>query len=326
MSPDEKKESYNANSIKVLDGLEGVRKRFDLIEISRKIKRKGDVLKLSTELRIKPRILSEAIEEGRIKKLMPNIEKSKANILARLKTDREVSLFAEKHDIFKTPTRKLIKLIRGWNLELEKNPFILLTLEEHDLVMGSLLGDACVRQREKNSSFRVAHSAKQRDYIGYKLNTLKNFKISELTKRKRIINGRMVEMISLDTHSHPVFNYYRNLFYKDNVKVVTFDILNQLTPRSLAFWICDDGSYNNKQGYIILCTNAYSFEEHRLMKEFFKQKFGLDPTIGFRDKKYYYLRFKQEDSRKLIEIIRPFIPDCMKYKIGEIKNVARREK
>ena len=38
------------------------------------------------------------------------------------------------------------------------------------------------------------------------------------------------------------------------------------------------------------------------------------------DKKYYYLRFKQEDSKKLIEIIKPFIINSMKYKIGEIKN------
>ena len=50
------------------------------------------------------------------------------------------------------------------------------------------------------------------------------------------------------------------------------------------------------------------------------KKFGLNPTIGFRDKKYYYLRFKQKDSRKLIEVIKPFIPSCMNYKIGETKN------
>jgi len=53
------------------------------------------------------------------------------------------------------------------------------------------------------------------------------------------------------------------------------------------------------------------------MKKFFNEKFGLNPTIGFRDGKYYYLRFKQDDSKKLIEIVRPFIPESMKYKIGE---------
>ena len=127
-------------------------------------------------------------------------------------------------------------------------------------------------------------------------------------------------MIYLSTRTHPVFNYYRELFYINNKKTITKQILNQLNPRSLAIWVCDDGSYNNKQGYIILCTNSYSLEEHELIKEFFKERFSLDPTIGFRDNKYYYLRFKQEDSKKLIKIIKPFIPKSMKYKIREIQN------
>ena len=33
--------------------------------------------------------------------------------------------------------------------------------------------------------------------------------------------------------------------------------------------------------------------------------------------KYYYLRFKQNDTKKLIEIIKPFIHKSMLYKIGE---------
>ena len=48
----------------------------------------------------------------------------------------------------------------------------------------------------------------------------------------------------------------------------------------------------------------------------FKEQFGLNPTIAFRDNKYYYLRFKKEDSKKLIEIVKPFIPLSMLYKVG----------
>jgi len=134
-----------------------------------------------------------------------------------------------------------------------------------------------------------------------------------------MINERKVTMINLSTKTHPVFNYYRNLFYGSDKKIITREILDQLNPRSLAIWICDDGSYDNTQGYIVLCTNSFSLEEHKLMKKFFNEKFGLDPTIGFRDNKYYYLRFKQDDSKKLIKIIKPFITDSMIYKIGENK-------
>jgi len=314
------KKDYTAESIKVLEGLEGVRKRFDIIEISKSIKKKGDILILSKLLKIKPRILNSAIDEGRILKIIPNLQKSKAGILSRLRTDREVELFSKRYNLNNIPARKLIKLIREWNKDIQKNPLLLITQEEHDLIMGSSLGDASIRQRERNSCFRVAHSIRQEGYINFKLRILKDFKISEFARRDRVIKGNRVNMIHLATKTHPLFNYYRNMFYKNGRKVVTKEILNQLDARSLAFWICDDGSYSNTQRYIILCTNSYSLEEHNLMKDFFKEKFNLNPTIGFRDGKYYYLRFKQFDTKILINIIKQFIPECMLYKIGGIKS------
>ncbi len=316
------KKSYTAEDIKVLEGLEGVRKRFDVVELSKKIRKQGDMLILSNELKVKPRIMREAVQEGRILSLFPNIHKSKSGILVRLRTDKELKLFSQRYNIYHTSAKDLIKLVRQWNKEVQINPFILISQEEHDLIIGSLMGDASIRQREKNSCFRVAHSLKQKEYIQFKKDILNQFKTSEFKEVKRKIKDRFVHVIDFATKTHPVFNYYRNLFYQNRRKVITGDILNQLTARSLAYWICDDGSYGTKQGYIILCTNSYNLEEHNLMKEFFKEKFGINPTIGFRDKKYYYLRFKQEDTKKLIEIIKPFIPQGMKYKLGELENVA----
>lgn len=307
---------YNAEMIKVLEGLEGVRKKFDVVELSRKIKKKGDILVLSQELKIKPRILNSAIDEGRVLQLIPEIQKSKAGILSGLKTDREIRKFIEKFNFNEISPKQLREEVTKWRKEIQKNPLMLLTQREHDLIIGSLLGDASIRQREKNSCFRVSHSLKQKDYINFKFNLLKNFKFSEFKETKRKIKKKNIDVIDLSTHTHPVFNYYRNLFYKNGKKIITKDMLNKLNPRSLAFWICDDGSYNNRQGYIVLCTNSFSLNEHRLMKKLFNERFGLDPTIGFRDGKYYYLRFKQEDSKKLIEIIKSFIPKCMSYKIG----------
>jgi hypothetical protein len=308
--------SYGAESIKVLEGLEGVRKRFDVVELSKKVKRHGDILILSRELKIRPRILNSAINEGKILSVFPRLDKGKADILSRLKTSRELMSFSKKYDIYKTNSRELLKLVKIWNTNLSLNPLYLVSTEENDLIIGSLLGDASIRQRDKNCCFRFSHSIKQKDYAEFKKNILKDFNISEFKEVKRRIAEHFIHAIDFSTKTHPIFNYYRNLFYKSNKKIIDNNILEKINPRSLAFWICDDGSYDNKQGYIVLCTNAYSFEEHKLIKDFFNKKFDLDPTIGFRDGKYYYLRFKQEDSKKLIEIIRPFIPQCMMYKIG----------
>jgi hypothetical protein len=317
----EDKKRYSAEDIKVLEGLEGVRKRFDVVELSRKISKKGDVLILSKELKIRPRILKSAVDEGRILSFFPKLDKSKAGILARLRTDRELKLFSQKYDIYKNSARKLIKLVRGWNQDIQKNPFVLISQKEHDLIIGSLMGDASIRQREKNSCFRFSHSIKQKELCEFKKRILKNFNMSEFREVRRRIKNHFIHAIDFATKTHSLFNYYRRLFYQNNKKRITKEILNQINPKSLAIWICDDGSYDRRQGYIILCTNSYSLEEHKLIKKFFNEKFGIDPTIGFRDKKYYYLRFKQEDSKKLIKLIKPFIPKCMFYKIGE-KNVC----
>lgn len=308
---------YKADSIKVLEGLEAVRKEFDVIELSRKVKKQGDVLILSQKLKIKSAVLQRAIDEGRILDLLPNLQKSKAGILAALRTDREVKLFSGEYDLNNLSARKIIQLIKQWNQDVQKNPILLLTQNEHDLIVGSLLGDASIRQRDKNSCFRFSHSIKQKEYAEWKLKILDNFNISEFREVKRKIRNSFIHAIDFSTKTHPIFNHYRNLFYQNGRKRITNEILNKLNPQSLAIWICDDGSYDSRQGYIVLCTNSYNSEEHELMKRFFNEKFGIDPTIGFRDEKYYYLRFKQQDSKKLIDIIKPFIPRSMEYKIGK---------
>jgi hypothetical protein len=310
------KSSYTGEKIKVLEGLEGVRKQFDVIEISRKIKRQGDILTLSNELKIDYNSLKRAVEESRILQCFPNINKSKVMPLSRLRTRRDISNFSKSHNIMEFSTRGLYKVVKKWNENIQKNPSLLLSREEQNIIIGTLLGDANIKKRDRTSCLRIAHSFKQEEYMNWKIAKLSFLGISEHTKKRRIINNREVNMIYFATRTHPVFNYYRNLFYRFGRKILTKDILRKLNPQSLAIWICDDGSYSATQSYIILCTNSYSLEEHELMKKFFNEKFGLNPTIGFRDKKYYYLRFKQKDTKKLIAIIKSYLPKSMLYKIG----------
>ena len=218
--------------------------------------------------------------------------------------------------MYNVHARELIKLVRKWNHDITLNPLIMVNQQEHDLIIGTLLGDSSIKQRERNSCLRFSHSIKQRDYSRYKRNILQVFGCTEFREVSRKIKDHFIHAMDFATKVHPVFNYYRKLFYNEGRKEITIELLNQVTPRALAYWICDDGSFSKTQGYIILCTNSFTLEEHQLMKKFFNDRYGLDPTIGFRDGKYYYLRFKLDDSNKLIEIIKPFIPNCMKYKIG----------
>ncbi len=73
---------YSAENI--YSDLDSVRKNFDIVELRRKVKKVGNLLVLSHELRIKPYVLGHALEEARILPFFPNLHKSKASALSRL--------------------------------------------------------------------------------------------------------------------------------------------------------------------------------------------------------------------------------------------------
>ena len=310
-------DSYKASSITEHRTLQSVRDNHDIFNLSKQFNKRGDWNKLSEELNINRNALSRAVEEANILSIYPHILKSKVVPLSRLKTDKEKKLFFDKYNIDEISVKELYKLVKEWRGLLEKDPRILLTNEQHDLIVGSTLGDANVRQRDKNCSFRVGHSRKQEEYLKWKYNLLKEFTIRFPYWERRNVNERIVETLNFSTFTHHVFNFYRKLFYGTGRKAVTRELSNMLTPRSLAVWICDDGSFGKRDKYIILCTNSFSLDEHKIIKKYFEEVWNLSPTIGFRDKKYYYLRFKKKDTEKLIRIISPFILEDMKYKIGK---------
>lgn len=310
--------SYTAENNEKIRDLPTLREEYDFEVLSGKVKKRGDLIKVSRELSVNRSVLSRAIYEKRILSLLPGINKSKVTSLSTMKVNREVKEFANIYDVYKLSARKLYRAVRDWRKRLMLNPRLLLTDLQHDLIIGSTLGDAYVRQRNKNCNFRVAHSEKQERYLLWKYEILKEFTLSPpVWGLRQFKNLREIKTLELSTFTHPAFKFYRELFYINGKKKITQGALDLLNSRSLAVWICDDGSYDNRQGYIVLCTNYFSLEEHKIMKKYFQDVWKLDPTIGFRDNKYYYLRFKQEDSSKLISIIKPFIPNGMGYKIGE---------
>lgn len=311
------KNSYLGEGNQMIKGLPIARRVLDFKSLKGKIEKRGDLIKLSRQFNIEKSTLCRGLEEVRILSYFPKISKSKSTPLSTIKFRRELKIFAKHYNINKLEVRQLYKSVFEWRKKLEKNPKILLTPLQHDLIIGSTLGDASIRQREKNCNFRVGHTGKQKEYLLWKYNILKEFTLSEPQWNIRKLNCHTIKTLELATATHYVFSYYRKLFYKKSIKKITKEVLDLLTPRSLAIWLCDDGSYDNRQGYIVICTNSYTLKEHKIMKRYFEKMWGLSPTIGFRDKKYYFLRFKQEDSKKLIKIIKPYIPKFMGYKIGE---------
>ena len=72
--------------------------------------------------------------------------------------------------------------------------------------------------------------------------------------------------IKFNTYSLPCFNKYRKLFYNTKgIKILPEEIESIITPRSLAYWIMDDG-YNNISGFY-LCTESFTLSENLKLKK-----------------------------------------------------------
>ena len=315
-TPSPRKE-YGEAQIQVLEGLEAVRKRLDFNVLLHEAKKRGDSKKLIEKYSLKNNSLfARALSEAKLLNFFPDLEKSKAPLLTTFKIRRELDLFMKTSDIKAMPVRSLRKAIKEWKSTLSKNPRILLSEEQHNVIIGMLLGDGSLRKRGKNTLFRVEHSEKQKDYLFWIHDLFSEFTLSK--PKSYMHKNHKYASHSFTTFAHPLFNYYYGLFYKDGRKQVNEEILNQITPQGLAMWISDDGSYCNSIKDMILCTNSFSLEEHKLMQKYFLEKWGLNCSIRFRDGKYYYLTFYKKDTGKLIDLIKDHIPvDNMRYKIGE---------
>lgn len=140
-----------------------------------------------------------------------------------------------------------------------------------EIIVGLLLGDGHIQKRTilGNSRFMYGQSSLRVHHLNYFNHVLelfndyisKDFIPSDRAFKNKITN-KEYRSIHFATLSLPCFNYYRNIFYQENLKIVPLDIANLLTPRGLAYWIMDDGSLQNKG----LHLNTYGFTSEDILK------------------------------------------------------------
>jgi hypothetical protein len=71
-------------------------------------------------------------------------------------------------------------------------------------------------------------------------------------------------------------------------KFIPTNIAELLTPRSLAFWIKDDGQ-QVKIGGVTLCTDSFKTDEIKILRDALKANFNLD-TIIHNKKKIHFMK------------------------------------
>lgn len=199
-----------------------------------------------------------------------------------------------------------------YSSEIRKLKNIPLNTEQKSIILGSLLGDGGIQVAwagtSKNYRFAKMHSVKQREYIDWTYERLKPF----------VLSGPWIyeptQSIRLRTISHPELTDMRQLFYRDDKKVLPKNIAEIISdPLAFAVWFMDDG--NLKGHSYNLNTQSFTESENRRIIALLKTIWNLECTLE-RNNGRFRVYVRTGSGSALASVIRKYILPSMLYKLG----------
>ena len=191
--------------------------------------------------------------------------------------------------------------------------------KQREVLIGLVLGDGFLQATgKKNARLRLEHSAKQKSYLEWKYEVLKNFMQAppKYIKRFNPVWQRAYEYYRCQTHATPYLGKLKRLFYDGNRKVIPENIQSLLkAPQSLAVWYMDDGNLYHRDKTAEIYLPIYQNVELQRLVATLKANFGLEPKIKIKKKKYPVFGFDVQQTKQLVEIVRPYVVPSLKYKI-----------
>lgn len=208
--------------------------------------------------------------------------------------------------------------------------------ENRGILYGMSLGDGNMYIATNNFGakyvpFCIAHGPSQKEYLEYKADLLHKVfgGIKPKVHYRKTYNKKLDKEYD-NYYLKKVDKYFKQMhrvLYGTGQKRYTRQILDYVTDHGLALWFMDDGSKSlvkNKEGKTSSCVlrlaTYCSEEEAQILKQWFIDRYDVEAKFDL-DKRNnkYSLRFTSKPALKLIEVMKPFIPDCMKYKIDFIQ-------
>ena len=194
----------------------------------------------------------------------------------------------------------------------------MLSKRQKEILIGTILGDGHLEKNGQGVRLRVDHGMAQSDYLFWKHQEFKDF----ATNQPRIIKAfhkkenKYYERMHFSTYSNGLFAEWRDLFYRDRVKIVPRNIAKILvSPLSLAVWFMDDGYKKNDCNALRINTDLFSLEEQKVLINCLQENFGVDSTIHKKGKTYN-IYIPERAAHKFCELIRPYFIDSLLYKVS----------
>jgi uracil-DNA glycosylase family 4 len=183
----------------------------------------------------------------------------------------------------------------------------------HDVVCGTLLGDGHLTAAQSTLSF--SHSTRQEEYAQFKAGLL-----AELAPRLNRLDVAAVAggptaypVVHVRTLAHRSLRLLRTAFYHPKKRVPSW-VAERLSPLMVAIWFMDDGHLRVRPGkrpLAEIATYRFSEEDHRVLATGLA-RLGLATRIRGTNQK---LVFGVPETVSLSEVIAPYVPPSMRYKL-----------
>jgi uracil-DNA glycosylase len=180
-----------------------------------------------------------------------------------------------------------------------------------DVVCGTVLGDGTLNR--KSSHLTCSHSEAQSEYARLKTELLVELRPIARTFFVAAVSGgdKSYQVVQIRTRAHRALSVLRRDFYAPTKRVPEW-VEERLNPRMLAFWFMDDGYTRTRKGRRPLAeipTLGFSEADLQiLIRGFTRLGVAATPSRG-------RLHFDVAATKRLSELIAPFVPPSMRYKL-----------
>lgn len=214
--------------------------------------------------------------------------------------------------------------IPGESLKLYyKNSTIPLTYDQNQLILGSLLGDAYIGFKSigERYEFTVGHCLEQKEYLGYKASILGSNVRSYIKDSESYSAGKEFFITSYSNKYE--LQKIHKMCTLNGVKRVSQEWANLIDAKGIAIWFMDDGTSSFTKTDFIACRfSTLSFTKDELI---ILQKRLLDFDIhttlqSHEDGLGLIISVRQCSLNKFMNLIDPYVIDCMRYKIKKRKS------
>lgn len=203
------------------------------------------------------------------------------------------------------------------------------TKEQRSLIYSCLMGDGGLNKfitQSKGirySSLTICHSENQYDYLYYKTSLLNKCTVlnkgGRLKDKLTVYKGKKFKQKTVTFTDVNYFSILGRKFYIDGKRSVKNILKYIYTDLSLAILFMDDGGiYRRKkkhkdgtQYYLkpsgVLNTQAFSYEDNVLIKEWLLSNYGIESSVQKHKDKYYIIWLNKDNMFKLWCIIRKYV-------------------